>query len=76
VKTRSRQLIYKEIIILIPTTTPFSYENQNQAEPRELYIFDRIILSFRSVIRPASKDEYKNYNSQESYESGKKEILA
>jgi hypothetical protein len=64
------------VIIPVPITTPFSYENQNQAEPRELDTFDRIVLSFRSVIKLVSEDEYENYNSQESYEPGKKEVFA
>ncbi len=64
------------MIIPILTTTPFSYENQNQAEPRELNTFNRIALSLRSVTRPASEDEHKDYNSQESYEPDKKRALA
>jgi hypothetical protein len=64
------------MVIPILTIIPFSYENQNQAEPRELDTFDRIALSLRSVIRPANKDEYEDYNSQESYEPGKKRALA
>ena len=67
---------YREIIILVLTITLFSYENQNQAKPRELNIFDRIVLFFRSVTKPASEDEYKDYNSQKSYEPGKKGTLA
>jgi hAT family C-terminal dimerisation region len=64
------------VVIPVPTTTPFSYEDQNQAEPQELDTFDRIALSLRSVTRPASEDEYEDYNSQESYEPGKKGALA
>jgi hypothetical protein len=64
------------VVIPVPTTTPFSYENQNQAEPRELNTFNRIALSLRSVTKPASEDEYEDYNSQKSYESGKKRTLA
>jgi hypothetical protein len=63
------------MIILIPIITSFSYENQNQTEPRKLNIFNRIILSLRSITRSASEDEYKNYNSQKSYKSGKKRVL-
>ena len=33
-------------------------------------------MSLCSIARPASKDEYKDYNSQESYDSGKKGALA
>jgi hAT family C-terminal dimerisation region len=64
------------VVIPVPTTIPFSYENQNQAEPRKLNTFNRIILSFRSVTRPVNEDEYEDYNSQKSYESGKKRALA
>jgi hypothetical protein len=63
------------MVISILIITPFSYENQNQAEPRKLNIFNRIILSLRSITRPASENEYKDYNSQESYEYGKKRAL-
>ncbi len=63
------------MIIFVLTIILFSYENQNQVEPREFNIFNRIILSLRSVTRPASEDEYEDYNSQESYESGKKGVL-
>ena len=51
------------MVIPVLASTPFSYENQNQAELRELDAFDRIALSLRSVARPASKDEYEDYNS-------------
>jgi hypothetical protein len=64
------------MIILIPIITPFSYENQNQIKSREFDIFNRIILFLRSVTRPANENEYKNYNSQESYESDKKRAFA
>jgi hypothetical protein len=67
---------YREVVIPVPATRPFSYENQNQEEPRVLDAFDRIALSLRSVARPASEDEYEDYNSQESYDSGKKGALA
>ncbi len=46
---------YREVIISILTTIFFSYENQNQAEPREFNIFNRITLSLRSVTKPANK---------------------
>jgi len=67
---------YREAKIPVPTTTPFSYENQKQVEPKELDAFNRIALSLRSVARPASEDEYEDYNSQESYDPGKKGALA
>ena len=54
---------------------PFSYDNAFK-EPKELNAFDRIALSLCSVARPASKDEYKDYNSQESYVLSKKGALA
>jgi hypothetical protein len=64
------------VIISILIIISFSYENQNQAEPRKLNIFNRIFLFFRSVTKPASENEYENYNSQKSYESGKKKAFA
>ena len=67
---------YREVVIPVLVSTPFSYENQNQAEPQELDAFDRIALSLRSIARPASEDEYEDYNSQESYDPGKKGALA
>ena len=63
------------MVILFPTTTPFSYENQNQIKPQELDTFDQIALSLHSVTKLVSEDEYEDYNSQESYEPGKKEAL-
>jgi hypothetical protein len=63
------------MIIFILIITPFSYENQNQVESRELNIFDRIVLSFRFITRPVSEDEYEDYNSQKSYESDKKRVF-
>ena len=64
------------MVIRVPTTTPFLYKNQNQAEPQKLNTFDRIALSLRTVARPASEDEYKDYNSLESYDPGKRGALA
>jgi hypothetical protein len=64
------------MVIPIPTIIPFSYENQNQTKPREFNIFDRIILSLRSVTKPVNGNEYEDYNSQKSYEPGKKRALA
>jgi hypothetical protein len=37
------------------------------SEPKELDAFDQIALSLRLVTRPTSEDEYKDYNSQDSY---------
>jgi hypothetical protein len=42
----------------------------------ELNAFDRIALSLTAVARPASQDEFENYNSLESYNPGKKGALA
>jgi hypothetical protein len=64
------------MVIFVLIIIPFSYENQNQTESRELDIFNRIILFLRFVIRSVNEDEYENYNSQESYESGKKGVFA
>jgi hypothetical protein len=55
--------------------TPFSYGKQPSQELPELNIFDKIALSLRSIARPASEDEYKNYNSLKSYDSGKQRAL-
>ena len=66
---------YREVVIPIPTSSPFLYENQNQEELQELDAFDQIALSLCSVARPASEDEYEDYNSQESYDPGKKGAL-
>jgi hypothetical protein len=52
------------VVIPIPATTPFSYENQNQGEAIEpLDAYNQIKLSLSAVARLASKDEYKDYNS-------------
>ena len=66
---------YREVVISVPASIHFSYENQNQAELQELDTFDRIALSLRSIARLASEDEYKDYNSQESYDPSKKGAL-
>ena len=68
---------YREVVIPIQATTPFSYKDQNQGEAIEpLDAYDRIKLSLSAIARPASEDEYKDYNSQESYDPGKKGALA
>ena len=67
---------YREVVIPISTVIPFSYKTQDQVEPQELDAYDRIALSLRSIARPASEDEYEDYNSQESYDPGKKGALA
>ena len=40
-------------------------------EPRPLNTFDQIAQSLKQASRPASQDEYKDYNSGEPYELGK-----
>ena len=45
-----------------PTFTTFSYEGTSK-EPRELDTFDQIAQSLRQVARPASEDEFEDYNS-------------
>jgi hypothetical protein len=37
--------------------------------------FDKIALSLYTVARPASEDEYEDYNSQDSYDPGKRGAL-
>jgi hAT family C-terminal dimerisation region len=63
---------YREEVAPLPT---FSYGNPARELP-ELDAFDRIALSLCSVNRPASGDEYEDYNLQESYDPGKKGALA
>jgi hypothetical protein len=68
---------YREAKIPTLTTTPFSYEKQNQGEAAEpLDTYDRIKASLKTVARPASEDEYEDYNSHESYDPGTKGALA
>jgi hypothetical protein len=65
------------VVILTSTITPFSYgASLGSSELLELDEFDRIALSLYTVARPASEDEYKDYNSQESYDPGKVGALA
>jgi hypothetical protein len=54
---------------------PFSYNNSSQDIP-EIDPFNKIALSLRTVTRPASKDEYEDYNSQDSYDPRKRGALA
>jgi hypothetical protein len=67
---------YREEVIPLSITPTFSYGSKPSQELPELDAFDRIALSLRSVARPASEDEYEDYNSQESYDPGKKGALA
>jgi hypothetical protein len=65
----------EEAAIPLPSHTPFSYDNPSQDIP-EMDPFDKIALSLRTVARPASEDEYEDYNSQDSYDPGKRGALA
>jgi hypothetical protein len=65
----------EEAAVPLVAYMPFSYGNPSQ-EILELDVFDKIALSFRTITRPTSKDKYKDYNSQESYDPGKKGALA
>jgi hypothetical protein len=67
---------YREVKIPVPTTTPFSYDKYNQEEPKELDSFSRIALTLDVQARPASQDEYEDYNMAESYDPGTKGALA
>ena len=62
-------------MIPLPTTLSFSYGNPSQ-ELLELDAFNWIALSLRSIARPASKDEYEDYNYLELYNPSKKGALA
>jgi len=53
-----------------PTFTTFSYEGTSK-EPRELDTFNQIAQSLGQVARPASEDEFEDYNSQEPYDPSK-----
>jgi hypothetical protein len=65
------------VVILTLTITPFSYSaSLGFSELLELDEFDRIALFLHAVARPASKDKYEDYNSQESYDPGKAGALA
>jgi hypothetical protein len=50
--------------------------NRLSRELLELDAFDQIALSLRAVARPASKDEYKDYNLLELYDPGKRGAFA
>jgi hypothetical protein len=68
--------MYREVKIPVPATTPFSYDKYNQKEPKELDSFSRIALTLDVQARPASNDEYEDYNMAESYDPGTKGALA
>ena len=67
---------YREVKILVPTTTPFSYDKHNQEEPKELDSFSCIALTLDVQARLASQDEYEDYNIVESYDPSTKGALA
>jgi len=61
----------------VPNTIPFSYSTSlGSSKLLELDKFNRIALSLYTIARPASEDEYEDYNSQESYDPGKRGALA
>jgi hypothetical protein len=65
------------VIILTLIITPFLYgASLGSSKLLKLNKFNRIALSLYTVAWPASKDEYKDYNSQKSYDPGKAEVLA
>ena len=68
--------MYREVKIPVPITTPFSYDKHNQEEPKELDSFSHIALALEVQARPASQDEYEDYNMVESYDPGMKGALA
>ena len=58
-------------------TIPFIYGTSlSSSKLLELDKFNRIALSLYIIARLASKDKYKDYNSQESYNPGKRGALA
>jgi hypothetical protein len=65
----------EEVVMPLPAYTPFSYDNPSQ-DLLELDAFNKIALSLRTVARLVSKDEYEDYNSQESHDPSKKGALA
>ena len=65
---------YRDEVQPPPTILPFSYDNPLIEVP-ELDTFDQIKLSLQSVARPASSDEYEDYNLQDSHSPGKKGAL-
>ena len=65
---------YREEVIPPQSYPAFSYDTPS--EPKELDAFDQIALCLRSVARPTSEDEYKDYNYQDSHFPGKGGALA
>ncbi len=67
---------YREVKIPAPIIKLFSYEKQNKKEAiKPLNTYDYIKMSLKTVTKPASEDEYEDYNSQESYDPGTKRAL-
>ena len=69
-KVKKLQEKYREEVISLQAPALFSYDTPSQELP-ELDAFDRIALSLRLGARPASEDEYEDYNSQEPCNPGK-----
>ena len=74
-RVKKLQEKYRKEVIVLLTTLAFLYDNPS-CKLLELNTFNRITLSLRLVARLASKDKYKDYNSLESYDPGKKGALA
>jgi hypothetical protein len=55
----------------LPTSSISASYNRRLSEPRELNTFDQIAQSLKQVARPASQDEYEDYNSGELCELSK-----
>jgi hypothetical protein len=55
--------------LIIPNTS-------SSQEPEALDTYDRLALALQSVARPASGDEYVDFNLEELYDPGKKGALA
>ena len=58
---------------------PFSYENQNPRELKELKelnTYDRICLNCLYVFRPFNGNEFKDYNLMDSCDPSKQGALA
>jgi hypothetical protein len=66
---------YRKKIIFLFIIVFFSYDNLAR-EIIKFDIFNQIALSLQQIARPVNKNEYKNYNLQESYASRKAEVLA
>jgi hypothetical protein len=65
---------YREEVQLPSLPRPFSYDNSSQQKGPDG--FDGLVASLRIVTRPASEDEFEDYNSQESYDPGPQGALA